>query len=86
MSSSDINVPAPEAIQRRLADDVRAYAGAIDAGQDLPAFVPGEEPTATEVLIAVSRMLDAVDIEVFELGLWNVFGIDPQGGSHDGHG
>ena len=76
MSSSETLSAAD--VQRMLTEGVRAYAAAREAGEAATPF--DGEMTATEVLITVADMLEAVDVEVFELGLWNVFGIEPEGG------
>jgi hypothetical protein len=59
-------------IQTMLAKAVRLYAARAAERENvpLPAF-PAETPTtATEVVITVSAMLKAVNLQVFELGMW----------------
>jgi hypothetical protein len=58
-------------VQAMLAKAVRLYAGrAAERDGALAAFPPGAEVTATDVTVAASAMLKAVNLQVFELGLW----------------
>ena len=61
------------AIQDMLAKAVRLYAerAAVRDGA-LPAF-PSDTVTATEVMVAVTAMLKAVNLQVFELGMWQAW-------------
>ncbi|MDO9414155.1 MAG: hypothetical protein Q7T81_16420 [Pseudolabrys sp.] len=57
-------------IQARLAEAVRLYAERVEENGAIAAF-PVEAPvTATEVMITVTAMLKAVNLQVFELGMW----------------
>ncbi len=61
-------------IQSMLATAVRLFAErAQDYAEDgngiMPAFRP-EETTATEVMVTVTAMMKAVNLQVFELGMW----------------
>ncbi len=64
-------VPDEEA-WKLLVAAVRLHAAKREAGAD--AFPEGEAPTATDVVVAVSDLLGAADIELFELGMWQVWG------------
>lgn len=57
-------------LQALLAAATRAYAMKLDQGAKLPAFLPADEVTATDVALAASGMLAAVEMAVFELGMW----------------
>jgi hypothetical protein len=58
-------------IQAMLAKAVRLYAER--AGQTaLPAFA-ADDATATEVMVTVTAMLKAVNLQVFELGMWQAW-------------
>lgn len=71
-------------LQSLLAEVTRAYAARRQAGEALDPF--GETaPTATEVAVTVSAMLERVGIEPFELGLWRSWG-SPSGQVSDGDG
>lgn len=63
-------------LQELLAAATRAYA-ATRSIMALPVFASGSEtqvPTATDVVVTVSAMLQSADIELFEVGLWQTIG------------
>ncbi len=65
--------PSDTDIQSMLAKAVRLYAeraGEQDAA--LPAFA-SDAATATEVMVTVTAMLKAVNLQVFELGMWQAW-------------
>lgn len=57
-------------LQALLAAATRAYAMKLDRGEKLPAFGPADGVTATDVALTASGMLAAVEMAVFELGMW----------------
>ena len=60
-------------IQDMLAKSVRLYAErAVERDGALPAFAP-DAVTATEVMVTVTAMLKAVNLQVFELGMWQAW-------------
>jgi len=60
-------------IQDMLAKAVRLYAErAEERDGALPAF-SSEQATATEVMVTVTAMLKAVNLQVFELGMWQAW-------------
>ena len=60
-------------IQDMLAKSVRLYAErAVERDGGLQAFAPGAA-TATEVMVTVTAMLKAVNLQVFELGMWQAW-------------
>lgn len=63
--------PSDAEIQTMLAEAVRAYAErAAERDGGLPPF-PAQSPmTATDVMIAATAMLTAVNVQLFELGMW----------------
>ena len=63
------SVPDRE-LQTLLAAAIKAYAMKLDQGEKLPAFTPADAHTATDVALAASGMLGAVEMAVFELGMW----------------
>jgi hypothetical protein len=66
---SDADVRAAD-LQHVLAAAVRAYHRKRAAGED---FGPVPEPvgvSATEVVVVAANMLQAADLDVFELGMW----------------
>lgn len=62
-----------EAIQQLMTSAVKLYVAKMEGGSDVAPFIEGEV-TATEVAVAASEMLKAVEMEVFELGMWQVWG------------
>jgi hypothetical protein len=60
-------------IQGMLANAVRLYAErAAEHDGDLLAFA-SDAATATEVMVTVTAMLKAVNLQVFELGMWQAW-------------
>jgi hypothetical protein len=65
--------PSDAEIQDMLAKAVRHYAErAAEHDGALPAF-PADAATATEVMVTVTAMLKAVNLQVFELGMWQAW-------------
>ena len=67
-------LPSDADIQAMLADAVRLYAERV-AERDgaLPAFPADAVVTATDVMVTVTAMLKAVNLQVFELGMWQAW-------------
>ncbi len=66
--------PSDAEIQGHLANAVRLYAKrATEAEGGLAAFPPDAPMTATEVMVTVTAMLKAVNLQVFELGMWQTW-------------
>jgi hypothetical protein len=61
-------------VQSFLATAVRLYADHA-AKQDAPAvaFPPDSAVTATEAMIATTAILKAVNLQIFELGMWQAW-------------
>lgn len=65
--------PSDADIQDILAKSVRLYAErAAERDGGLPAF-SADAATATEVMVTVTAMLKAVNLQVFELGMWQAW-------------
>lgn len=62
-----------EAMGRVLAAIAREYTRACERGVVGPVF-SDEAVTVTEVAVLVSAMMEAVELEVFELGMWKSLG------------
>jgi hypothetical protein len=63
--------PSDAEIQAGLAKAVRLYAErATETDTALPAFPANAPMTATEVMVTVTAMLKAVNLQVFELSMW----------------
>ncbi len=57
-----------------LAQAVRLYAERVSESEDPLAAFPSDAPmTATEVMVTVTAMLKAVNLQVFELGMWQAW-------------
>jgi len=72
LAAGDADGVPDEAVQHLLTAAVRLYAA--KEGPRVRPFAEDDEVTATEVLVTVSEMLEAVDVEVFELGIWQAWG------------
>jgi hypothetical protein len=57
-------------VQEMLARAVRLYAERVEEQGALAAFPAGAAVTATDVMVTVTAMLKAVNLQVFELGMW----------------
>jgi hypothetical protein len=64
-----LDMVSAEALQKLLASACRLYTARIDAGEQLAA-VPKNSISATDVMVTASGLLKAVDLAVFELGMW----------------
>jgi hypothetical protein len=60
-------------VQDMLARAVRLYAERVEEQGGLAAFPAGAAVTATEVMVTVTAMLKAVNLQVFELGMWQAW-------------
>ena len=61
-------------IQALLARAVKLYAERIAASDDpLPAFPEGVEVTATDAVVTTTAILKAVNVQLFELGMWQAW-------------
>lgn len=62
-----------EALQQLMSATVKLYVAKLESGAHLAPFTE-RDITATEVAITATEMLKAVEMEVFELGMWQVWG------------
>lgn len=61
-------------VQALLAAAVRIYAQRAEArNAPLAAFPPDAEVTATHAMLAVTAILKAVNVQLFELGMWQAW-------------
>ena len=61
-------------IQALLARAVTLYAQRAAASDTpLPAFPEGAQVTATDAVVATTAILKAVNVQVFELGMWQAW-------------
>ena len=72
--------PSDVDVQNNLAEAIRLYAErAAERDGALPAF-PADAVTATDVMVTVSAMLKAVNLQLFELGMWQAWSGRQTGG------
>jgi hypothetical protein len=64
-----LDMLTPEALQTLIAAACRMYAARVEAGE-LLVPVRRNAISATDVMVTASGMLKAVDLAVFELGMW----------------
>ena len=62
--------PSDAEVQELLARAVKQYAERAEERGALSAFPSEQSVTATEVMVTVTAMLKAVNLQVFELGMW----------------
>lgn len=63
-----------EALARLLAAAVRLYAVRNERGIGTSPFGPdGHGVTATDVMVATTAMLQTLDLQLFELGMWQAW-------------
>jgi hypothetical protein len=66
--------PSDADIQDMLAKAVRLYAERVaECDHTLAAFPSDAAVTATDVMVTVTAMLKAVNLQVFELGMWQAW-------------
>ncbi len=65
--------PPMHELQKLLALAVRLYASEYHAGCEEPIFPQGHGVSATDVMVASTAMLKAVNIQLFELGMWQMW-------------
>jgi hypothetical protein len=72
-SPGGISAVDEAAIQRLLTLAVKLYVARRQAGADFSPFV-GDAITATDVSLVAMGMLEAVNLDLFELSLWRHWG------------
>lgn len=72
VSSGEAGTVSDETIQALMAAAVRLYAAKVEANGGFP-VVPQGTLTATDAMVAASGLLRAVNVQVFELGLWQAW-------------
>src|SRR5579871_4116872 len=69
IAEGKLDMVSAEALQKLLAAACRLYTARTEAGEQL-ATVPKNSISATDVMVTASGLLKAVDLAVFELGMW----------------
>ena len=82
LNSDENNAVSDEELQALLAAAVRRYA-ARTAEDRLEAFPASAGVTATEVMLVATGILRAVDVQLFEFGIWQTFSGARSGWRHD---
>ena len=60
-------------VRKLLSLAIRLFASEYHAGFDEPIFPEGHGVSATDVMVASTAMLKAVNIQLFELGMWQMW-------------
>jgi hypothetical protein len=77
MSSSEIAQLSDQDLQQLLAVATKEYARRQQEAERFPAFGAHQAAvgvTATDAVILASAVLDALSVEIFELGMWKTMG------------
>ena len=69
LADGNLDVISAEALQALIASACRLYRARREAGEEF-APVPKNSISATDVMVTASGLLKAVDLAVFELGMW----------------
>jgi hypothetical protein len=69
VASGDVSNIADATVQQLLTAAARLYATRAEQGGNLPATAPGAL-NATQGMIVTTALLRAVNVQLFELGLW----------------
>jgi len=64
------HVLTPKAVQALMAAACKAYAAQIEAGGNYPPLIPRRRVNDSAVMLTVSALLRAANLEVFELAMW----------------
>jgi hypothetical protein len=64
------DVLTPKAVQALMAAACKVYAAQIEAGGNYPPLVPRRRVNDSAVMLTVSALLHAANLEVFELAMW----------------
>ena len=62
-----------EDVQKLLALVIRLFVSNSHAGREMPFFGPGHGVCATDVMIASTEMLKVVNVQLFELGMFQTW-------------
>jgi hypothetical protein len=70
LTDGRLDVVSGEALQRLMAAVCKTYSQQVQAEAQAPALDARSGVSATDVMITASALLKAVDLQVFELGMW----------------
>jgi hypothetical protein len=70
LSAGRLDALSPQALQALMSAGCKAYAAQVEAGRDLLPFGQRNNVSPTDVMVTASGLLRAVNLAVFELGMW----------------
>lgn len=70
LAAGRMDALTPQALQALMSASCKAYAAHIEAGHDLLPFGQRAGVSPTDVMVTASGLLRAVNLAVFELGMW----------------
>jgi len=70
MQNDQLNSIPSESLGRMFATIFRVYAAKVQNGESVIPFGRNDGVTATDVAIGCTAMMDAVGLQLFELGAW----------------
>lgn len=70
LTEGRLNVLTPEALQALIAASCRLYSAHSEAGRLFVPLPERSEVMDTDVMVMASALLRAVNLQVFELGMW----------------
>lgn len=70
IASGDFNAVSDDAIAKVMTAAVKLYAAKAEATETLPPPVAPDRITPTEVVVTVSEMIRAADLNLFDLSMW----------------
>lgn len=73
LERGDVGGVPEESIQRALTALVKLYAAKREAGARFPPILPDGGVSATAAMILTTTLMQAVHVELFELGLWQAW-------------
>jgi hypothetical protein len=68
--AGELEALTPEALQALVAALCRYYGATVEAGVDWPILADRMAVSGTDVMVMCGALLKAVDLQVFELGMW----------------
>jgi hypothetical protein len=74
ISADRLDQLPPDLLQKLIAAAIRAYSAKVQAGEAFLPFHPSSgRVSPTDVMITASSLLKALDLQVFELGMWQSY-------------
>jgi hypothetical protein len=70
LAEGNLDALTPEALQAAMAALCRLYSAQIEAGRRLMPLPAQSRVMDTDVMVTASGLLRAVNLQVFELGMW----------------